>query len=159
VSLIRFFFSLREEFGKEVKELNFADKLTFDFPSNIERHLVGQCEFAYDHRWWRSDVFRGAFQNPRDSRRLWKEIDIKLPNDGFIYSPRHESQKTKLDRSSQVLFEKMVTEVFPSLLPGKLMRFNYFNIHKDRLSIYFEDHTKKEKLQLTFEYFPPVGDA
>ena len=113
---------------------------------------MAQCEFAYGEHWWLSSVFYNNIQSPRDGYTLWKEIEISFPNNGFNTSRLHEIRQTKLNRLSQALIEKAVAEVFPSLHTEKVMRFHYSNI-------YFEDHSKKETLQLTFEYSPPVGDV
>ena len=138
------------------------DKNTISFsfvPSRLPER-IDRVHFLFDSRYWRSDIYFDVFKNPRDNYQSWKEITFNLPNDGFVYTPINSSTEdlTKIQPSILPMLEVEVAKSFPHLVRDKQLSFNYYNIMKDRVNVVFEDAIKKEKLLISFEYFPPQGD-
>lgn len=157
---VRRLVGVSEAFAAEFPHANVDRSIGFDSKFPHSSTLVGCCEYKFDDRWWRSDIYMGTFKNPRDGRALWKEIIFKLPNDGFIYSTRHKQPfEQKLDADTKKLLHERFSSLFPLLVGDKPISFEYFGVGMDRLNISWEDVAKKEKFYVTFEYFPPVADA
>lgn len=113
--------------------------------------------FAHDIYWWRSDVFWGAFENPKDNGKIWKEITVKLPNSSFLYSYKISGPLGKVSAEAQAALTLVIQETFPELLEEKKLTWSLCS--QDSLVLSFEDAVEREKLTFSFASLTPFDSV
>lgn len=125
--------------------------------------------FEYDSLTWRSEI-RYSFFGFKGTDL--KAVDIKLINDGFIYTKQYtaENRKYKFERhdiaSWYTLPKDLISQSFKQLLEFATTKIGlstqnpafFYSCDSDRLDIQIKDFKKQLSLSLTYEYGAPTHD-
>lgn len=125
--------------------------INFDF-SQFEQIPI---DFSYDGKIWTGMITRNPTPNCAGKPRQF--VNIKLPNDGFLYSSTYldetaNSPNALVETPETMEFIAKIRELVEPVPDFDYNVFANYKLEEGRLEFYFEDDVNAKTLTLKFEY-------
>jgi hypothetical protein len=120
--------------------------------------------FVFDNLTWRGTIQYSTYSL---SGKAFKGIDVKLPNDGFVYTskpgadyqkPRHQANGWKLMDSVSAAALALMRDTMEKISGCKHAPIHFYHMPLERLDIQSKDFPNQLSYSVCFENGPPTHD-